>query len=62
VFPANTNVLYLGLPRVEAAVREGIQQGGAAMLPGLIFNKKKRVAYRDPVTGEGLLPPGCRGR
>ncbi len=51
MFPANTNVLYLGLPRVEAAVREGIRQGGAAMLPGLIFNKKKRVAYRDPLTG-----------
>ena len=35
----------------EAAVRAGVQSGGGAALPGMIFNQSKKVTYTDAVTG-----------
>ncbi|CAL8466978.1 g6514 [Coccomyxa elongata] len=51
-YPANTNVLYIGLQAVEAAVKAGVKSGGGAALPGMIFNQGKKVAYTDVVSGE----------
>ncbi|GMH42585.1 hypothetical protein BSKO_10504 [Bryopsis sp. KO-2023] len=48
-FPANTNILYVGLPAAREAVEAGTRQGGGAALPGLIFNMKKKVKYFDAV-------------
>jgi hypothetical protein len=42
-FPANTNILYVGLGAVRAAVEAAIAAGGGDVLPGLIFNLKKKV-------------------
>lgn len=42
-FPANTNILYVGLGAVRAAVDAAIAAGGGEVLPGLIFNLKKKV-------------------
>lgn len=42
-FPANTNILYVGLAAVRAAVDAAIAAGGGEVLPGLIFNLKKKV-------------------
>jgi hypothetical protein len=42
-FPANTNILYVGLGAVRAAVDAAIAGGGGDVLPGLIFNLKKKV-------------------
>ncbi|KAK9823989.1 hypothetical protein WJX72_006832 [[Myrmecia] bisecta] len=50
-FPANTNVLYVGLKAAEGAVRAGVRDGGGAALPGMIFNLKKKVTYQDAVSG-----------
>ncbi|GFH06732.1 uncharacterized protein HaLaN_01411, partial [Haematococcus lacustris] len=51
VFPANTNVLYVGLGHARAVVEEAMRQGNSQQLmPGLIFNMKKKVLYRDPLT------------
>ncbi|KAJ9518576.1 hypothetical protein QJQ45_018602 [Haematococcus lacustris] len=51
VFPANTNVLYVGLGHAQAVVEEAMRQGNSQQLmPGLIFNMKKKVLYRDPLT------------
>ena len=36
----------------EAAVRAGVQSGGGAALPGMIFNQSKKVTYTDAVTGQ----------
>ena len=48
VFPANTNVLYLGLAQVEAKVREGVCSGTTdVILPGMILNLKKECSSRD---------------
>lgn len=35
----------------EAAVRAGVQSGGGAALPGMIFNQSKKVTYTDAVSG-----------
>lgn len=50
VFPANTNILYVGLAAVRAAVEAAMRAGGRNLMPGLIFNLKKKVRYTDPVT------------
>lgn len=51
LFPANTNVLYVGLPQVEAAVREGVAEGStAAVLPGMILNTTKEACFSDAAT------------
>jgi hypothetical protein len=42
-FPANTNILYVGLAAARAAVESAIAAGGEEVLPGLIFNLKKKV-------------------
>lgn len=42
-FPANTNILYIGLEAARQAVERGATEGGGAVLPGLIFNMKKKV-------------------
>ncbi|KAK9801940.1 hypothetical protein WJX73_008251 [Symbiochloris irregularis] len=51
-FPANTNVLYVGLRAAALAVKAGIAAGGGAALPGMIFNGKKQVSYTDAASGE----------
>lgn len=45
-FPANTNILYVGLGAVRAAVESAIAAGGGEVLPGLIFNLKKKVGRK----------------
>ncbi|KAL4457941.1 hypothetical protein ABPG75_012806 [Micractinium tetrahymenae] len=52
VFPANTNVLYVGLPAVERTVRASMAAGTTeAVLPGMILNLGKRVSWADPLAG-----------
>lgn len=47
-FPANTNVLFLGLKKIEAKVRESVEAGTTdAILPGMILNLKKETTHRD---------------
>lgn len=48
-FPANTNILYIGLSTVRSAVEAAIAAGGGDVLPGLIFNLKKKVIGRQHV-------------
>lgn len=43
VFPANTNILYVGLDAARAKVEAAVAAGGGDVLPGLIFNMKKKV-------------------
>lgn len=43
-FPANTNILYVGLAAARAAVQAAVAAGGGEVLPGLIFNLKKKVS------------------
>lgn len=43
VFPANTNILYVGLERARRQVEAAVAAGGGDVLPGLIFNMKKKV-------------------
>ncbi|GBF98740.1 nucleotide-diphospho-sugar transferase [Raphidocelis subcapitata] len=50
-FPANTNILYVGLDAAAARVDAAVAAGGGEVLPGLIFNLKKKVNYRDALTG-----------
>ncbi|PNH08896.1 hypothetical protein TSOC_004536 [Tetrabaena socialis] len=53
VFPANTNVLYVGLRAAKRIVAEAVANGnGEQLMPGLIFNLNKKVAYTDPLGGE----------
>ena len=33
-------------------MRAGVQSGGGAALPGMIFNQSKKVTYTDAVTGQ----------
>ena len=40
------------LQSAEAAVKAGVQSGGGAALPGMIFNQSKKVTYTDAVTGQ----------
>lgn len=52
VFPANTNVLYVGMRAAQRVVAEAIsRRDGEQLLPGLIFNLNKKVSYTDPLTG-----------
>lgn len=43
VFPANTNILYVGLRAAREAVEAAVAGGGLDVLPGLIFNLSKKV-------------------
>lgn len=45
------NTLGQSLQAAEAAVRAGVQSGGGAALPGMIFNQSKKVTYTDALTG-----------
>lgn len=49
-FPANTNILYVGLAAARAAVDAAVKAGGGDVMPGLIFNLKKKVrgGQQDP--------------
>jgi hypothetical protein len=61
LFPANTNVLYVGLAEVERAVREGVAEGSTgAVLPGMILNTKKEACFRDAATGVQRRVPAGR--
>jgi hypothetical protein len=51
-FPANTNILYVGLAAARAAVQAAVAAGGGEVLPGLIFNLKKKVKFFDPIIQE----------
>ena len=52
-FPANTNVLFLGLSKIEAKVRQGIAAGTTeAILPGMILNVKKETTHRNLESGK----------
>lgn len=51
MYPANTNILYVGLKQTAAQIRKGFVKGGGAVLPGMIFNLNKKVTYTDAVTG-----------
>ncbi|GLI61415.1 hypothetical protein VaNZ11_003610 [Volvox africanus] len=52
VFPANTNVLYVGLYGAKKIVAEAVARAdGEQLLPGLIFNLNKKVSYTDPLDG-----------
>ncbi|GLC45555.1 hypothetical protein PLESTB_001205700 [Pleodorina starrii] len=52
VFPANTNVLFVGLYGAKRIVAEAVSKGdGEQLLPGLIFNLNKKVSYTDPLGG-----------
>ena len=42
------------------AVRADTTGTGGAMLPGMIFNSSKRVAYTDALTGEQRNVPAGR--
>mmetsp|Transcript_21376 Transcript_21376/g.60193 ORF Transcript_21376/g.60193 Transcript_21376/m.60193 type:complete len:483 (-) Transcript_21376:641-2089(-) len=47
-FPANTNILYVGLDQVERKVMEGAAQGYAGagvVLPGMLVNLKKTTTF-----------------
>lgn len=50
-FPANTNILYIGLEEALRAVEKGAREGGGAALPGLIFNMRKKVKFPDLKAG-----------
>jgi UTP---glucose-1-phosphate uridylyltransferase len=52
-FPANTNVLYVGLPQLERTVAAAVAAGSAeALLPGMLLNRSKECTHRCPITGE----------
>lgn len=52
LFPANTNVLYVGLRQAEQVVRQGVAAGSTEpVLPGMILNLQKEACYVDPATG-----------
>lgn len=59
-FPANTNVLFVGLKRAEQLVRDSMERGSTeGILPGMILNLKKRMLCRDPATwGERSVHAG----
>lgn len=75
-FPANTNILYVGLDAARAAVGAAVAQRSAGILPGLIFNKSKTLRHTCPLTGRQqqvrlrftfafatiALEPFCRAR
>eukprot|EP00193_Tetraselmis_chui_P003611 CAMPEP_0177752566 /NCGR_PEP_ID=MMETSP0491_2-20121128/989_1 /TAXON_ID=63592 /ORGANISM="Tetraselmis chuii, Strain PLY429" /LENGTH=887 /DNA_ID=CAMNT_0019267781 /DNA_START=95 /DNA_END=2758 /DNA_ORIENTATION=+ len=51
LYPANTNILYVGLQQAMEQLRKGFVKGGGAVLPGMIFNLNKKVSYTDALTG-----------
>ncbi len=51
MYPANTNILYVGISQVVKELQKGFVKGGGAVLPGMIFNLNKKVAYKDALTG-----------
>jgi len=51
LYPANTNILYVGLQQTVEQLRKGFVKGGGAVLPGMIFNLNKKVSYTDALTG-----------
>jgi len=51
LYPANTNILYVGLDQAVRQLQQGFVKGGGAVLPGMIFNLNKKVAYTDALTG-----------
>ncbi|KAL3139801.1 hypothetical protein ABBQ38_004102 [Trebouxia sp. C0009 RCD-2024] len=59
-FPANTNVLYVGLKAAELAVRAGVESGGGAALPGMILNTSKTTTYTDAHSGQERSVPAGR--
>ena len=60
LFPANTNVLYLGLDHVKAKVQESVRKGTTeAILPGMILNLNKSIGHVNVETGsEECVPAG----
>eukprot|EP00892_Ulva_mutabilis_P001452 jgi/Ulvmu1/11307/UM074_0022.1 len=55
-FPANTNILYVGLAAAAGAIQHGIASGeGGPSLPGMIFNLSKQVTY-TPAAAPGEPP------
>ena len=54
-YPANTNILYFDVKRVQAKLDEGAklgQRGTPIILPGMIFNRNKTIRYTNRLTGE----------
>eukprot|EP00192_Tetraselmis_astigmatica_P009689 CAMPEP_0117698622 /NCGR_PEP_ID=MMETSP0804-20121206/29852_1 /TAXON_ID=1074897 /ORGANISM="Tetraselmis astigmatica, Strain CCMP880" /LENGTH=885 /DNA_ID=CAMNT_0005512935 /DNA_START=195 /DNA_END=2852 /DNA_ORIENTATION=+ len=51
MYPANTNILYVGLEQAVEQLQKGFLKGGGAVLPGMIFNLNKRITYTDVLTG-----------
>lgn len=61
LFPANTNVLYLGLKHVENMVRKSVASGTTeAILPGMILNLNKSIAHVNVESGEEECVPAGR--
>lgn len=51
LFPANTNVLYLGLEHIEKMVTQGVCSGTTeAILPGMILNTSKEICHLNVET------------
>lgn len=60
LFPANTNVLYLGLEHVKRKVEQSVREGTIeAILPGMILNLNKSIGHVNVETGvEECAPAG----
>ncbi len=60
LFPANTNVLYLGLEHVKRKVEQSVREGTTeAILPGMILNLNKSIGNVNVETGiEECAPAG----
>lgn len=60
LFPANTNVLYLGLEHVKRKVEQSVREGTTdAILPGMILNLNKSIGHVNVETGfEDCAPAG----
>lgn len=53
LFPANTNVLYLGLDHIKQTIQSGVQAGSTdVILPGMILNLKKKALCINPKNGK----------
>ena len=62
-FPANTNILYIGLDAIERKVRQGANNGylGAhIILPGMLINLSKTTTYIDEDTGREVAEKAGR--
>ena len=62
-FPANTNILYIGLDAIERKVRQGANNGylGAhIILPGMLINLSKTTTYTDEDTGREVAEKAGR--